>query len=212
MRIKLGTRLNTVLSLIDGGGAMADVGTDHGKLPVAALLTGKAARAVAIDISDKSLAKARILAEQEGVQLHCIVGDGLTPLKKDDADTIVIAGMGALEIIKILEEAPCKFSKYLFVPHKNAYLLRKYLKEKNVRILHDITVKEGNHFYFVIEALPSLPWEEKNLYVGEEGEAFEEYRNYRLNRIEQFLAQEKNNPALVEEKEALINATASRNC
>ena len=209
MRISLGERLSAVLSLIEGGVKLADIGTDHGKLPVAALLSGRASEATATDISEKSLLKARLLAEKEGVPLRCLVGDGLSPLKAGDAEVVVIAGMGSAEILRILENAPCAFPRYLFVPHKNAPLLRRYLKEKNVLITHDVAVKEGKHFYFVIEADFTAPWREKSLYFGEEGEAFAAYREARLQKIEQLLALKKD-PMLEEEKEELIHAQAPR--
>ncbi|MBQ7712749.1 MAG: SAM-dependent methyltransferase [Clostridia bacterium] len=198
-------RLRTLLSLIEGGVTLADVGTDHGKLPVAALLSGRASAAIAIDVSEASLAKARALAAEEGVRMRSIHGDGLTPLKAGEADVVVIAGIGAAETIKILEEAPCTFPRYLFVPHKNAPLLRRYLKEKNARIIRDIAVKEGKHFYFVIEADFSLPWQEHSVYFGTEGEALAEYRTHRLQRLSELIALG-GDPSLAEEKEELIHA------
>lgn len=207
MRIRLGERLAAVLSLIEGGVKIADIGTDHGKLPVEALFSGRASEATATDISEKSLSKARLLAEKEGVPLRCLVGDGLSPLRKEDAEVVVIAGMGGAEIVKILREAPCEFPRYIFVPHKNAPLLRAYLKERNGCITRDIAVKEGKHFYFVIEATFSAPWREKSLYFGEEGTAFAAYREARLKKIEQLLTL-KEDPSLVEEKEELIHAQA----
>lgn len=198
-------RLRTLLSLIEGGVTLADVGTDHGKLPVAALLSGRASAAIAIDVSEHSLAKARALALEEGVRMRCIVGDGLTPLSEGEADVVVIAGIGAAETVKILKEAPCRFPRYLFVPHKNAPLLRRYLKERNARIVRDIAVKEGKHFYFVIEADFFSPWEEHSLYFGTEGEAFAAYRAYRLERLTELVALG-GDPSLAEEKEELIHA------
>ena len=197
MRPLKDARLKTLLSLIEGGVRIADVGTDHGKLPVAALLSGRASEAIAIDISAKSLAKARLLAEEEGVPVKAIVGDGLKPLSEGEADVIVIAGMGGAEIVKILEEAPCVFPRYLFVPHKNAPLLRGYLKQRNARILRDVAVKEGKHFDFVIEADFSLPWEEHSLYFGREGEAFEEYARYRLQKVEALMIRLTSRPAIL---------------
>ena len=205
MRPLKDARLRTLLSLIEGGVILADVGTDHGKLPVAALLSGRASAAIAIDVSEASLAKARTLAAEEGVSMRCIVGDGLHPLKEGEADVVVIAGIGAAETIKILEEAPCLFRRYLFIPHKNPPLLRRYLKEKNARIVRDIAVKEGNHFYFVIEADFTLPWEEHSLYFGTEGEAFEAYRAYRLQKVTSLIALG-GDPSLAKEKEELIHA------
>ena len=205
MRIRLDARLSAVLSLIREGERLCDVGTDHGKLPVAALLSGKAKSAIATDISDKSLSKARMLAEREGVSLRCLCCDGVSLLKEGDADVAVIAGMGGAEIVRILQNAPCVFSRYIFVPHRDAPLVRRYLRERNARITHDVAVKEGKHFYFVIEADFRSPWTETSLYFGREGSAFEEYRAARLAKIEALLALKKD-PALEEEKEELTHA------
>ena len=190
---------------------LCDVGTDHGKLPVAALLSGKAKAAVAIDISAASLAKARLLAEEENVPLTCVVGDGLSPLRKGEADVIAIAGMGGREIVRILENAPCVFPRYLLVPHRDAALVRGYLKDNNARITRDIAVKEGEHFYFVIEATFALPWEERSLYFGTEGQAFPAYREARLKKIDQLLSL-KSDPSLEREKEELTDAYRSGDC
>ncbi|MBR5987194.1 MAG: SAM-dependent methyltransferase [Clostridia bacterium] len=210
MRIKLGERLQTVLSLIKGGETLCDVGTDHGKLPVAALLSGKAASAIATDISAASLQKARLLAEKENVPLRCLVGDGLAPLKQGEADVIVIAGMGGAEIVRILENAPCRFPRYILLPHRDAPMVRGYLKEQNARILRDVTVKEGKHFYFVIEATFDLPWKDQSLYYGETGGDFEEYRRMRLAKIEKLLSL-KSDLSLANEKEELTDAYGGGN-
>ncbi len=205
MRIKLGERLETVLSLIEGGETLCDVGTDHGKLPVAALLSGRAKSAVATDISAASLQKARLLAEKEGVSLRLLVGDGLTPIKQGEADVVCIAGMGGAEIVRILKNAPCRFSRYILLPHRDAPMVRAYLKENNARITRDIAVKEGKHFYFVIEATFALPWEEHSLFFGEEGEAFSDYREARLEKIQKLLSL-KSDASLEREKEELTDA------
>jgi len=205
MRKKLGARLETVLSLIDGGVRLCDVGTDHGMLPVAALLTEQAKSAVATDISGKSLKKAAILAEKEGVPLVCREGDGLAPLKEGEADVVVIAGMGGQEIIRILKESDLPISRFILVPHTHASEVRKYLKERNYLITHDVAVKERDHFYFVIEADCTAPWQEHSLYFGREGKDFTEYRAARLEKIDRLLSV-KQDPSLEEEKEELLNA------
>ena len=194
--------------MIREGERICDVGTDHGKLPVAALLSGRASSAIAIDISASSLAKARLLAESENVPLRCICGDGLTPLRKGETDVVVIAGMGGAEIVRILENAPCTFSRYLLLPHRDAPMVRGYLREKNARILRDVVVREGRHFYFAIEATYALPWEERSLYFGTEGSAFPAYRRARLEKIEKLLTL-KSDPSLESEKEELTDADCS---
>ena len=205
MRIRLGERLSAVLSLVGEAETLCDVGTDHGKLPVAALLSGRVKKAIAIDISEPSLRKAELLAEREGVPLRCVVGDGLTPLTEGECDLVVIAGMGGAEIVRILENARCTYSRYLLVPHRDAPLVRNYLKGKNIGITHDLVVREGKHFYFVIEADGTRPWTAHGTYVGDEGKDLEAYRKERLAKIERLL-QLKQDLSLEEEKEELTHA------
>lgn len=205
----LGARLDACLALIEGVSCVVDVGTDHGRLPVYALKEGRTERAVAVDISEKSLKKAALLAEKEGVSLDCIVCDGLQGVAEKDAELVVIAGMGAHEIVKILEEAPFPLKKAIFVPHAHASLLRRYLREKDVCLRKDVVVKEGKHYYAVMLADFSMPWrDEDNLYVGREGDARDAYIEMRLKKIESFLAC-KADPQLEEEKEILTHVYRS---
>ena len=199
----LGARLDTCLSLINGERCITDVGTDHGRLPVYALKQGRTERAVAVDISEKSLKKATFLAEKEGVALTAVVCDGLQGVEKEDASLVIIAGMGGREIVKIVEEAPFPLERAIFVPHTHAALLRGYVRERNARIERDIVVEEGEHYYPVILVDFRLPWrEEDNVYVGREGEARDAYIEMRLKKIEEYLAYT-DDAALKEEKEIL---------
>lgn len=202
VRLILGKRLSFALSLIDPVSVLCDVGTDHGKLPVAALLEGRAKRAIAIDISEKSLAKASLLAIEQGVSLDCRVGDGLSPLKGERTDCAVIAGMGAHEIVKILRERDCEIGKLVLIPHTHAPLLRAFLKEENVRIVRDAYVKESGKFYPVMQADLSLPWRDHSLYFGDGDMDGAEYAAARLKKIEELLSL-KEDEELEEEREIL---------
>ena len=200
---RLGARLDTCLSLIEGEKCIVDVGTDHGRLPVYALKEGRTERAVAVDISEKSLAKATLLAEKEGVNLQTFVSDGLSAVAEKDADLVIIAGMGGREIVKILDESPFPLRRAIFIPHTHASFLRSCLREKNVRVERDITVKESDHYYPILLCDFRLPWqEEDNVYVGNEGAARSEYIETRLEKINRYLACS-DDPQLKEEKEIL---------
>ena len=199
----LGARLDTCLSLINGERCITDVGTDHGRLPVYALKQGRTERAVAVDISEKSLRKATLLAEKEGVTLTAVVCDGLKGVRAEDASLVIIAGMGGREIVKILEEAPFPLERAIFVPHTHAVFLRSYLRERDVRIDRDIMVAEGDHYYPVILADLRHPWRETdNVYVGREGDARTAYIEMRLKKINAYLAYT-DDAALKKEKEIL---------
>lgn len=163
--LKLDKRLAAIASEVDGE-RLADIGADHGKIVVFCLQSGKAKRAYAVDISSKSLEKARMLAERCGVsdRVQFIEGDGLQ--KIEDADCVVIAGMGGYEIIKILSEKKLD-TKYILVPHQDAAALRKFLSNNGFQAQKDYIVSEGGRFYDIIVCSIGQPnYAENEFFVG----------------------------------------------
>ena len=55
MIINLSPRLSAAASLIKGGGIVADIGTDHGYLPVYLIQSGKIERAIALSTNINDL-------------------------------------------------------------------------------------------------------------------------------------------------------------
>lgn len=153
MSLRLDARLRAILYEIDCH-TLADIGCDHGKIAVGALLENKAAKAIAADISPSSLHKCRLLGDKSGVadRLDCRLGDGFTPIKEGEADFAVIAGMGGRTIIKILSESSYR-GKLLLMPHQDAEELRKYLSGK-YNIDKDYVIDCSGRFYNIIAASP----------------------------------------------------------
>ena len=87
-------RLDKILSLSDPVHTMADIGTDHGFVPYLFLKENLAQKAIAIDISEPSLNKAKELLKNLQKDYDCRLGDGLKALKKEECQAIIIAGMG----------------------------------------------------------------------------------------------------------------------
>ena len=108
MPIKLPDRISAVASYIEMGASVADIGTDHGFLPVYLAQLASARRIIASDISAGSLAAARRNAEKYGVteKITFITAPGLKGVDEESVDTVVITGMGGETIAGILEEAP----------------------------------------------------------------------------------------------------------
>lgn len=151
--INLKARLNAVFNEIDKGSIVADIGCDHGKLSARLLQSGVASKVIAVDISSESLQKAKDLAQKLNLtNLITRVGDGLSVIEDNEVDTVVIAGMGGMEIIKILSNARYTYQKYVLVPHSNDKELRKYLMDKFL-IQKDYLVKEHDKYYNVIVAV-----------------------------------------------------------
>lgn len=103
---QLGPRLSLCASLVREGAAVADIGTDHGYLPIWLLKTGRCPRAIAADINASPLEAARRNAARYGAKMRLLLSDGLQGLGPGDAEDIVIAGMGGELILRMAGETP----------------------------------------------------------------------------------------------------------
>jgi tRNA A22 N-methylase len=191
-----------VARLIGHTDRLADIGCDHGKLCVYCLLTGIADSAVAVDISAPSLDKARRLAEHYDVALDAYVGDGLRPLDPSMVHTAVIAGMGGMEIARILASAPFCPPRLVLLPHKNADVVVRYLYLAGYRVTADYVLSEDSHWYRAIAAEAQsavalgADWQFAvaatddglNWYVGKDNATNPAYADYRRSRLNKLLS------------------------
>ena len=150
-------RLLAIANAVPPSRAIADIGTDHGLVPVWLVTNGIAQKAIITDISPGSLAKAESLIKQEGLadKIEPRLGDGLLPVKPGEVDTIVIAGMGGMLIKSILESAPyvtARAETFVLQPMTAQSMLRKWLNENGYAIVDEILVREGSRFYEIITA------------------------------------------------------------
>ena len=154
--MKLSVRLQSIADIIKIQNIIADIGSDHGKLPVYLIKNKLAKTVLATDISAHSLEKTRLLADGNGLghDIITFLGDGLKPLKEYGykVDLGIIAGMGGLEIIKILESDIQFIQHYIFSPQQNTSALRKKLNEFDYKIIKDFIVLDKGKFYDIIEA------------------------------------------------------------
>ncbi len=106
-KLVLSERLRTAAQYIERNSAVADIGTDHGYIPVFLALNNLARLIIAADLKIGPLARARASAEEYGVsnQIEFVQTDGLDGLEARGIDTIVIAGMGGETIAAILGKA-----------------------------------------------------------------------------------------------------------
>lgn len=103
----LDTRLELCAEFVRKGKKIADVGTDHAYLPVFLCLSGKVPSAIAADIAPSPLARGEETVRKYGVQdsVKMRLSAGLENISEDEADDIIIAGMGAETIIEIISAA-----------------------------------------------------------------------------------------------------------
>ena len=153
---------------------LADVGTDHAHLPVALIEQGRVTSAVATDIIPGPVASANRTVTEAGLsdRIDVRLGDGLAPIGPDEADDIVIAGMGGENIAAILGAAPwVKNPRFRLIlqPMTRPEVLRRFLAENGFAIEREVTTKDGIHHHVTMQAAyggkPTVP-DERFCYLG----------------------------------------------
>ena len=106
--ICLSPRLQMVADFVPPCACAADIGTDHGYLPVWLLQNGVIQSAIAADIHAGPLANARQSAAAYDLEerFRFVQADGLRFPDAQAADVVTIAGMGGETICAILAAAP----------------------------------------------------------------------------------------------------------
>lgn len=152
---KLSKRLNAVASLVQDNAVIADVGTDHGYIPVFLCKAGIIQGAVASDVNEGPLSSCRTLVEQEGLEdkIKVRLSNGLDNLSSDEFDTLIIAGMGGELIADILSRCDYLSKKHIILnPMTHPELARKFLFDNGFEIHNDIIIEDGRHYYSVFDA------------------------------------------------------------
>ena len=153
--LQLQPRLRLLADMVPAGAHLADIGTDHGYLPVWLMQQGRITSAIAADIGPEPLAHARRTAAEYGAALDLRLCDGLRGIAPHEADTLVMAGMGGETIIQILTDSPWPRTSgctLLLQPQSRAEALRRFLAEHGYAIAREALVRDRGFLYPVIEA------------------------------------------------------------
>lgn len=152
--MELTPRLQAIADQVPQGARFADVGTDHGHLPVWLLRAGRIHQAIAADLREGPLSRARENAQRFGVdaQMSFRLCDGLTAVKPGEVDTVAIAGMGGETIASILAAAPwTREGTLLFLQPMTGFPeLRRWLQGNGYSILSERIACEGKRLYSIL--------------------------------------------------------------
>lgn len=166
-----------------------DVGTDHGYIPIELIKRNIADKVIASDINKDPLKKAKLNISLEGLssKIDLRLGGGLEPLKNNEAQGILIAGMGGNLIRDILENDMSKVKNidYLILqPAQNPEVLREYLYTGNYEVIdEDICLDEGK-FYELFKVkyrennstkIEDIFYEVSPLLLNKKSEVFKQY-------------------------------------
>ena len=155
--LNLDKRLEVCAEMVQGGGLVCDIGTDHAYLPVYLVMNGICSGAIASDINSGPLEFAGQTVEKYGCgdKVKLNRADGLENIDLEGVRDIVIAGMGGETIAKILDrqETRKKGLNFVLQPMTKAAHLRKWLYKNGFEIVCEKAVREDRFIYTVIRAV-----------------------------------------------------------
>lgn len=138
-------RLETIASLVPMGSIVADVGTDHGLLPVLLIEQQRSPKVYAIDNKPGPLRGAYQITKMIP-QITLVLADGIQRLSSD-VNTVVIAGLGGRTIVDILAVIPPHVETLVISAHVAMPLVRKSLHALGYAIDAEELIEEAGEFY-----------------------------------------------------------------
>ena len=157
--IKLSKRMKAVASMVTPGNILADIGTDHGYVPISLVQRKKIPKAIAMDVNKGPLERAceHIAECQLEDKIETRLSDGVNKLQVGEADTILIAGMGGELVVRIITEGMevCKAAKELVLqPQSELEKVRQFLRENKFKIMDEDMVIEDGKYYPMMRVVP----------------------------------------------------------
>lgn len=156
-RFRFSPRLLTLALKVPKGCVFADIGTDHGLLPIALVTSGRARGAIAIDRAERPLAAARrnLKRFRADGQVEVRKGEGLASLKPQEVQAVLIAGMGGYSIERILERSRMQrleVETLVLQPNTQAPRVRAVLVELGYEISEELLVPDEKRLFLILVA------------------------------------------------------------
>lgn len=202
--MELSKRLKRIAEHVDKCESVADIGTDHGYIPIYLVKEGICEKAIASDINKGPIEKAKINVDFEGVsaKVKCLLGPGLNPLKIGEVNGVILAGMGGNLTRDILLADMEKVKKYDFIilqPAQNPEVLREFLYKNDYEIIDEDLIKDEGRFYELFKVKynenseklvldDELEYEVSSLLREKDHTLFKEFIEEKINRCETILS------------------------
>ena len=156
--IQISRRLQSVAAFVQEGKRLADVGCDHGYIPIYLLQKKKIEKAIAMDINQGPLMRAKEHIQEWGLEnyIDTRLSDGVKALKPNEVQSIVIAGMGGPLMEKILTEGNevlQTVTELVLQPQSEIGHFRRFLIENGYEITHEEMILEDGKYYPIMRAV-----------------------------------------------------------
>ena len=171
--MELSKRLYAVAGLVTEGASVADIGTDHGYVPIYLVESGIAGKVIALDVNQGPLNRARmhIVGHGLGDRIETRLSDGLAMIRPGEVDTVIASGMGGPLTIRILQEGKevaDQLNALILQPQSEICRVRRFLTENGYRIEQEDMVLEDGKYYPVMRVVHGTkePYEEWEYLYG----------------------------------------------
>ena len=170
----LSMRLERVAANVPAGARLADIGSDHGYLPVALMRRGVITAAVAGEVATTPFYAAQRTVHDNGLeqQISVRLADGLAAIEPGDGITAIsVCGMGGETIRDILDNGKLHLSgqeRLVLQPNGGEQPLRQWLMDNGYRILCEELLRENRFYYEIIvaERTGAVTYTDEQLYFG----------------------------------------------
>lgn len=221
--MEISLRLKTIASMVDKCECVADIGTDHGYIPMYLIKNNVCTRAIASDINKGPVEKAKFNVRIEDLQdkIACRLGAGLSTINRGEVQGIVIAGMGGNLIRDIIEDELDVFKEAKFAilqPVQNPEVLREYIYKKGYKIVdEELCIDEGKFYEIIkikydnnIKNVDAIFYEVGEKLLNNNHPLVGEFIEYKLDRYNKILFNIKDNTELAENRKLEVKKKIER--
>lgn len=204
-------RIDAIYSFIDLKDRVVDVGCDQAKLGI--LLAKRNQKSIASDISPKVIERASLDIRKLGLDnlIDLRVSNGLQNIKKNEADTLVLSGMGTHTILEILNNTKLRFNKIITISNNYHDILRDKMNELNYKVDKELIIKENNKYYnLILFTEGTKEYSQKELLLGlnqVDNKLYNEYLDHLLKKYKTIKESSKDKNIKIDEMITLIEST-----
>lgn len=154
--MEISNRLKALVRMVPKVDVVADIGCDHGYVPITLLKEQRIKKAIAMDINKGPLerAKKNIVDHGYGDQIETRLSNGFDALNIGEVDLAIIAGMGGKLMISILSKEIDKTKSIphlILQPQSDIEEVRLFLPTIGYTCIEEDMLEEDHKFYFLMK-------------------------------------------------------------
>ncbi len=144
-------RIVEIANLIQNKDLVVDVGSDHAQLSILLISQKKCNKVINIEKNQKPYLTSVNNTKHLNDKISNILSDGFQKFDpKIEIDVLTISGMGAKNMVDIINKSSNNIKNIILCPNNNENLLREYAYRNSYKIKKDFTVEENNFLYPII--------------------------------------------------------------